>query len=74
MFDPYRKWLGIPDGQRPPSHYQLLGIAPDENDRDVINAAVVRQSAFVRTFQTGQHSKEATQLLNEIAAAKVFLL
>jgi hypothetical protein len=74
MFDPYRKWLGIPDGQRPPSHYQLLGIAPDENDRDVINAAVVRQSAFIRTFQTGQHSKEATQLLNELAAAKICLL
>lgn len=74
MFDPYRKWLGIPDGQRPPTHYQLLGIAPDERDRDVINAAVVRQSAFIRTFQNGQHAAEATRLLNEIAAAKVCLL
>lgn len=74
MFDPYRKWLGIPDGQRPPTHYQLLGIAPDEHDRDVINAAVVRQSAFVRNFQTGEHAEDATRLLNEIAAAKVCLL
>ncbi len=74
MFDPYRKWLGIPDGARPPTHYQLLGISPDEHDRDVINAAVLRQSSFVRHFQTGEHSQEATRLLNEIAAAKLCLL
>ncbi|HVX15091.1 MAG TPA: hypothetical protein VHC22_28120 [Pirellulales bacterium] len=74
MFDPYRKWLGIPDGPRPPTHYQLLGISPDEHDRDVINAAVLRQSSFVRHFQTGERSQEATRLLNEIAAAKLCLL
>ncbi len=73
-FDPYRKWLSIPEGQRPPSHYQLLGISPDERDREVINAAVVRQSAFVRNFQTGKYAAEATRLLGEIAAAKVCLL
>lgn len=74
MFDAYRKWLGIPAGQRPPTHYQLLGIAPDEQDCDVINAAVVRQSAFVRNFQTGEHGADAARLLNEIAAAKICLL
>lgn len=74
MFDPYRKWLGIPAGQRPPNHYQLLGISADERDLDVINAAVLRQSAFVRNFQVGQYSAEATRVLNEIAAAKVCLL
>jgi hypothetical protein len=74
MFDPYRKWLGIPEGQRPPTHYQLLGISPDEQDIEVINAAVVRQSAYVRNFQAGKYSAEATRLLNEIAAAKVCLI
>jgi hypothetical protein len=74
MFDPYRKWLGIPEGKRPPTHYQLLGISPDERDPEVINAAVVRQSAYVRNFQAGKYSAEATRLLNEIAAAKVCLL
>jgi hypothetical protein len=73
-FDPYRKWLGIPEGQRPPTHYQLLSISPNEHDREVINAAVVRQSAFVRNFQTGKYASEATRLLSEIAAAKVCLL
>src|ERR1700757_4181951 len=74
MFDPYRKWLGIPEGERPPTHYQLLSISPAERDNEVINAAVVRQSAFVRNFQVGKYSAEATRLLNEIAAAKVCLL
>lgn len=74
MFDPYRKWLGIPEDQRPPNHYQLLGIAPDEQDAEVIEAAVVRQSAFVRNFQSGKYGAEATRLLTEIAAARICLL
>lgn len=41
MFDPYRKWLGIPPECRPPTHYQLLGIAPDERDLEVIDAAKI---------------------------------
>ena len=74
MFDPYRKWLGIPEDQRPPSHYQLLGIAPDEQDPEVIEAAAVRQSAFVRNFQSGKYGTDATRLLTEIAAARLCLL
>ncbi|MEX0712007.1 MAG: hypothetical protein WD278_06635 [Pirellulales bacterium] len=74
MFDPYRKWLGIPEDSRPPTHYQLLGISPDENDRGVIHAAAVRQSAYVRNFQSGQYAEEAARILNEIAAAQLCLL
>jgi hypothetical protein len=74
MFDPYRKWLGIPEHLRPPTHYQLLGIPPDERDLDVIEAAVLRQSAFVRNFQAGAYAEEATRILNEIAAARLCLI
>ncbi|HEV3343987.1 MAG TPA: hypothetical protein VG125_26670 [Pirellulales bacterium] len=74
MFDPYRKWLGIPEHLRPPTHYQILGISPDERDLDVIEAAVLRQSAFVRNFQAGAHADEATRILNEIAAARLCLI
>lgn len=74
MFDPYRKWLGIPEDQRPPNHYQLLGIATDEQDPEVIEAAAVRQSAFVRNFQSGKYGAEATRILTEIAAARLCLL
>jgi hypothetical protein len=72
-FDPYRKWLGIPEDSRPPSHYQLLGISPEERDQEVINAACVRQSAYVRNFQTGKYADDATRILTEIAAAKACL-
>lgn len=74
MFDPYRKWLGIPEDQRPPTHYQLLGISPDEKDLDVIEAAMLRQSSFVRNFQTGAHAEDASRVLTEIAAARLCLV
>ncbi|HET6882415.1 MAG TPA: hypothetical protein VFI31_19775 [Pirellulales bacterium] len=47
-FDPYRVWLGIPPEARPPTHYELLGISPHEQERAVIEAAVLRQSGCVR--------------------------
>lgn len=72
-FDPYRKWLGIPEESRPPTHYQLLGISPQERDAEVIDAAVIRQSAYVRNFQAGKYADESSRLLTEIAAAKACL-
>ena len=74
MFDPYHKWLAIPKGQRPPSHYQLLGVAPDERDAEVIAEAAIRQSAHVRTYQTGSRARQCIRLLNEIAQARATLL
>ncbi len=74
MFDPYRKWLGIPQECRPPTHYQLLGISPDERDLEVIDAAVLRQSAYVRHFQSGKYGDHATRILNEIAEARICLM
>lgn len=73
-FDPYHKWLGIPPGCRPPTHYQLLAISPEERDRSVINAAVTRQSAYVRNFQVGEHGADAARILGEIQSAKLCLL
>ncbi len=73
-FDPYHVWLGIPREHRPPTHYQLLAISPDEQDRAVINAAVTRQSAYVRNFQVGKHGADAARILGEIQAAKLCLL
>jgi hypothetical protein len=74
MFDPYHKWLGIPKHQRPPTHYQLLGLAPDEQDLEVIEEAAIRQTTHVRAYQIGQHSAECTQLLKEISTARLTLL
>src|SRR5262245_40950274 len=74
MFDPYHKWLGIPKDQRPPTYYQLLGIAPGESDAEVIDEAAVRQTTHVRAYQIGPHAAVCTKLLNEIAQAKLTLL
>lgn len=74
QFDPYRKWLAIPSQNQPPNHYQLLGIPTQEDDPDVIENAADRQMAHVRTFQSGKHSKESQQILNELASAKRCLL
>jgi hypothetical protein len=74
MIDGYHKWLGIPKDQRPPTYYQLLGIAPDETDTEVIEAAAIRQVAFVRNFQTGPHAEQCSRLLTELAEARLTLL
>ena len=73
MFDPYHQWLGIPEGRRPPTHYQLLGIAPTETNAEVIKEAALRQTSHVRIYQTGPHADDCTRLLNEIAQARAVL-
>ena len=45
-----------------------------ESDPEVILAAVMRQSAHLKTYQLGQHAALTQKLLNEVSAAKVCLL
>ena len=73
-FDPYRKWLGIPPNEQPPHLYRLLGIAPFENDPEVIENAADQRMAHVRTFQSGQNAAASQKILNELATAKICLL
>jgi hypothetical protein len=72
-FDPYHRWLGVSPGRRPPTHYQLLGISPEEEDLEVIHAAALRQSAYVRNFQSGPHADLAARVLSELAEARAAL-
>lgn len=74
MFDPYHKWLGIPPGKRPPTHYQLLGLPQDETDPEVIHAASLNRSAYVRNFQRGAQGDDAARILTELASAELCLL
>ncbi|NLX99332.1 MAG: protein kinase [Rhodopirellula sp.] len=73
-FDPYHRWLAIPPSEQPPNRYRLLGLAIFENDREVIRDAAARQMAHVRTYHLGQHAELSQRILNELAAAKIFLL
>jgi hypothetical protein len=73
-FDPYHRWLAIPRQQRPPTYYQLLGVAVDESDREVIEEAALRQTSHVRTYQTGPYAQQCTAILNELGQARATLL
>lgn len=74
IFDPYHRWLGIPQSEQPPHHYRLLGIGLFEDDPEVIQSAADRQMAHVRTFQMGRFAADSQRLLNELSAATLCLL
>ena len=74
QFDPYYTWLGIPPEEQPPDHYRLLGLRRAENNREVIENACFRVTAYLRTLQLGPHLALSQKLLNEVAAAKACLL
>lgn len=75
-FDPYHKWLGIPNNKRttPPHHYRLLGIDLFESDPDVIDIAADKQMTYLKSCATGPRSAVSQMLLNEMAAARLCLL
>ncbi len=73
-FDPYLQWLDIPTDERPPDHYQLLGLKRFEDDRDVVEAAAEQQIGLLFAFRTGEHAALCQQLLDEVNAAKECLL
>jgi formylglycine-generating enzyme len=69
-FDPYHIWLEIPPDEQPPTPHRLLGIAPDETDKETIREAALQRNAFIRQFSLGEQGIIAERLLNEIAAAR----
>jgi hypothetical protein len=74
MLDRYQEWLGIPPGQRPPTHYALLGIAANEKDPAEIDEAAQRRTLQLRSFQAGGDDVEASRILGEIANARRVLI
>lgn len=71
--DVYKDWLGIPDGPRPPDHYQLLRLVQFEDVADKIRANYKKLNAHVRKYATGQYTDESQALLNEMAKAMLCL-
>lgn len=71
--DVYKDWLGIPEGPRPPDHYQLLRLVRFEDDADKIRAHYKKLNAHVRKYATGTYSVESQDLLNELAKAMLCL-
>ena len=73
-FDPYHKWLGIPAEEQPPNHYRLLGLQVFETDPEVIEAAADQRMAHLKTYQLGEHAALSYKLLNEVSAARAWLM
>ena len=71
--DVYKEWLGIPEGPRPPDHYQLLRLVQFEDDPDKVRKNYKKLNGHVRKYATGQYSNESQTLLNELAKAMLCL-
>jgi hypothetical protein len=71
--DVYKEWLGIPDGPRPPDHYQLLRLKQFEDSVDKIRANYKKLNGHVRKYATGQFLEESQALLNELAKGMLCL-
>jgi len=71
--DVYLEWLGIPEGPRPPDHYELLRCVRFEDDADKVRAHYKKLNAHVRKYATGQYSERSQTLLNEMAKAMLCL-
>ena len=71
--DVYKEWLGIPEGPRPPDHYQLLRLVQFEDEVDKIRGNYKKLNAHVRKYATGQYQDESQALLNELAKAMLCL-
>jgi len=77
MEDPYLDWLGIPKGKRPPTHYQLLGIAPvPEISVHHIEAAMERQLQRLQPYLSGvtPNKPRALEISKEIIKARDTLI
>lgn len=73
-FDGYRKWLGLANKGRIPTHYELLGISLDEDDPDVIRATAEQRRQFVETKRGEGHDAVVTEILYRIGEAETTLL
>ncbi|MEX2288199.1 MAG: hypothetical protein WD648_13980 [Planctomycetaceae bacterium] len=71
--DVYKDWLGIPDGPRPPDHYQLLRLVRFQDDAQKIQSNYRKLNAHVRKYASGQYSVQSQELLNELAKVMLCL-
>ncbi|MCH9656225.1 MAG: general secretion pathway protein GspE [Planctomycetes bacterium] len=71
--DVYKDWLGIPEGDRPPHHYDLLRLVQFEDDEEKIRAHYKKLNSHVRKYAAGKYSIESQDLLNELAKAMLCL-
>lgn len=72
-FDPYREWLKIPPSEQPPHHYRLLGLKVFESDPQKIEEGITRLVGKLQSLSHGPRVKQAQELLNQVARARLCL-
>jgi len=72
-FDPYRQWLGIPEGGPPADHYGLLGLPRFENDAETIARRADALLASFRRIRPGDHVLPWQRILDQLVVAKACL-
>ncbi len=72
-WNPYAQWLEIRYDGTVPSYYEMIGVATDEADLAVIEAAADRALARVRACLPGAQAASWTQLLDQLNDAKACL-
>ena len=73
-FDPYRELLDIKSPERPPNHYELLGIDLFEGNRVKIDDAAGERMSRLQELANSEHMDASQKLLNEMSAARRCLL
>ncbi len=68
-FDPYLEWLEIPPQRRPPTYYDLLGLAAFECDPERIQQAALKRIELVRRYKVGRREEAASELERELTQA-----
>lgn len=73
-FDAYRDLLDIRSAERPPNHYELLGIEVFESSTSIIDEGAGRRMALLQELGNSEHQEISQQLLNDVSAARRCLL
>lgn len=73
-FDAYRDLLDIRSAERPPNHYELLGIEVFESSTSVIDEGAGIRMALLQELGNSEHQEVSQQLLNDVSAARRCLL
>ena len=75
--DLYHRWLNVPPGQRPPHHYDLLGVPLWTNSPEQIEAATLRQLDKLKAYALhpdAARRRACHQLMDELAQARETLI
>ncbi|HPM81219.1 MAG TPA: hypothetical protein PLF81_10995 [Candidatus Anammoximicrobium sp.] len=73
-FNPYHRWLAVPEGIQAPNHYELLGLRVGEGSAELIRSAADQRRRRLEPLLAGEHGMLARRLLAEVAAARSCLL